>query len=262
MNNDTTAQLTSKPRVVVVMPAYNVAGVIAKTIAALPTGCIDKVIVIDDGSRDGTADVAVRAGATTISHPVNRGYGGAQKTGFEAAIECGAEIVVLVHGDNQYDPSCAERFVEMIRDDGFDVVTGTRMVLGDALKKQMPIWKYIPIRATTWLQNRLIGTQLSDYHDGYRAYRVSFLRCVPLARLSDRFDFDTDVMIQAVVHNMRIGEVPHPTRYGEENSQLPFFKAVSCQLTILCTAFKFLLHRIGLRRQSVFEQNPSARGGL
>ena len=239
------------------MPAYNVAGVISQAIAALPTGCIDEVIVVDDGSHDGTAAIAAQSGVTVISHPANRGYGGAQKTGYLAAIESGADIVILVHGDNQYDPSYAERFVEKIRDEGFDVVTGTRMVLGDALKNHMPIWKYIPIVATTWLQNRMLGTQISDYHDGYRAYSGSFLRAIPLAQLSNRFDFDLDMMSQAAVHQARIGEIPHPTRYGKEHSQLPFTKAVLCQLTIFSSALKFLLHRTGLWRQSAFERKQA-----
>ena len=252
----------ARPRVVVVMPAYNVAHVVEKAIAALPTHVIDEVIVVDDGSADGTGAAAARTGVTVLSHPANRGYGGAQKTGYKAAIERGADIAVLVHGDNQYDPSCADQFVAKIRDEGFDVVTGTRMVLGDAIAQNMPIWKYVPIRATTVLQNWIFGTRISDYHDGYRAYRMSFLRRIPLDQLSDRFDFDTDVMVQAAVHRMRIAEIPHPTRYGEEHSQLPFWKAVSCQLTILWTALKFLLHRVGLWRQEIFTVRPVSGAGI
>jgi glycosyltransferase involved in cell wall biosynthesis len=250
--------MTRSPRVAVVMPAYNVAAVIEKAIAALPKGSIDEVIVVDDGSRDGTADAARRAGVTVVSHPANKGYGGAQKTGYKTAMERGADIVVLVHGDNQYDPSFADRFIARIRDEGFDVVTGTRMVLGDAIAQRMPVWKYVPIRATTVLQNWVFGTEITDYHDGYRAYRMSFIRSVPLDLMSDKFDFDTDMMVQAVVHRARIGEIPHPTRYGEEHSQLPFWKAVWCQLTILWTAFKFLLHRLGLWRQAMFVPRRSS----
>jgi glycosyltransferase involved in cell wall biosynthesis len=252
MTNQKNSGASTQPRVVVVMPAYNVAHVIEKAIADLPNGCIDEVLVVDDGSRDGTAKAAARTGATVLAHAVNKGYGGAQKTGYKAAIDRKADIVVLVHGDNQYDPSCADRFVAKIRDEGFDVVTGTRMVLGDAIAQQMPLWKYVPIRATTLLQNWIFGTRISDYHDGYRAYKMSFVRSVPLDRLSDKFDFDTDMMVQAVVHGMRIGEIPHPTRYGEEHSQLPFGKAVYCQITILWTALKFLLHRLGIWRQPIF----------
>ena len=251
MKNSTPAS-AARPRVAVVMPAYNVAHVVEKAISSLPRTAIDEVIVIDDGSRDGTADAARRTGVTVLTHAVNKGYGGAQKTGYRHAITTGADIVVLVHGDNQYDPSYAGKFIAKIRDEGYDVVTGTRMVLGDAIAQSMPIWKYVPIRATTILQNWIFGTEITDYHDGYRAYSMSFVRSVPLDRLSDKFDFDTDMMVQAVVHGMRIAEIPHPTRYAEENSQLPFWKAVHCQLTILTTAGKFLLHRTGLWRQALF----------
>lgn len=254
MNEDSQTKAKSRPRVAVVMPSYNVAGVVAQAISALPANCVDEIFAVDDGSRDDTSKIAADAGATVITHTTNKGYGGAQKSGYKAAIASNADIVVLVHGDNQYDPSYAEQFIAKIRDEGFDVVTGTRMVLGDALKNNMPIWKYIPIRATTWLQNRMLGTSISDYHDGYRAYSGSFLRSVPLDQLSNRFDFDLDMMIQAVVYKARIGEIPHPTRYGKEHSQLPFGKAVACQLTIFKSALKFLCHRLGLWRQDIYER--------
>lgn len=254
MNQSSTPASDKKSRVVVVMPAYNVAAVVKDAITSLPTGLIDEIIAIDDGSHDGTAEAARAAGATVITHPKNRGYGGAQKSGYLAAIERGAEAVVLVHGDNQYDPSYANQFITKILEEKFDVVAGTRMVLGDALKNNMPIWKYIPIRATTWIQNLMLGTSISDYHDGYRAYSGSFLKKVPFDSLSNRFDFDFDMMIQAVVHNAKIGEIPHPTRYGDEHSQLPFGKAVACQLTIFKSALKYLLHRIGIVRQDNFKR--------
>jgi glycosyltransferase involved in cell wall biosynthesis len=254
MNDTQKKSEEKKPRVVVVMPAYNVASVIKKAIASLPQNVIDEIYVIDDGSHDGTADAARAAGATVITHPQNRGYGGAQKSGYLAAIASGADAVVLVHGDNQYDPAYAPEFIRNILEEGCDIVAGTRMVLGDALKNNMPLWKYFPIRATTFIQNLMLGTRITDYHDGYRAYSGSFLKSVPFDFLSNRFDFDFDMMIQGVVYQARIGEVPHPTRYSEENSQLPFGKAVACQLTIFKSAFKFLLHRIGLNQAPIYQK--------
>ena len=135
------------------MPAYNVAGILPETIQELPKNSADEVIVVDDGSSDGTADVARKLGLTVVSHVKNRGYGGAQKTGYQEAIRRDADIAVMVHGDNQYDPSFALKFISKIRDEGYDVVTGTRMILGDALRGGMPIWKYIPNRFLTWLEN-------------------------------------------------------------------------------------------------------------
>jgi len=155
----------------VVIPAHNVARILPKTISALPKDNIDEAIVIDDGSSDNTAEVARSLGLNVIRHDKNKGYGATQKTGFKAALQKGADTVVMVHGDNQYDPALVPLFISKITDEGFDVVTGTRMVLGDALREGMPLWKYIPNRFLTHLENFLFGTHLTDYHNGYRAYK-------------------------------------------------------------------------------------------
>lgn len=245
-------------KAVIVMPAHNVAPVLRKTVEAIPEGCWDEIILIDDGSTDGTADVARSLGLTVVSHGKNRGYGGAQKTGYREAVKRGAEIAVMVHGDNQYDPSLVPLFVAKIRDEGYDVVTGTRMVLGDALRQGMPLWKYVPNRLLTHLENFVFQTDLTDYHNGYRAYSARFLKQVPLELLSEKFDFDTDIIIQAAIRKQRIAEIPHTTRYLEENSQMPFSKGVRYGIGILRTVIAYLFHRSGLQRNPLFEAAASS----
>jgi len=242
-------------KVVIVMPGWNVAKVLPDTVASLPNNCADEILLIDDASTDGTPEAARKLGLTVISHPENRGYGGAQKTGYQEAIRRGAEVAVMVHGDNQYDPSFAFKFVEKIRKEGYDVVTGTRMVMGDVLKNGMPLWKYIPNRFLTNLENFVFETDLSDYHNGYRAFSVEFLKKVPLDLLSEKFDFDTDIMIQAAIRKAKIAEIPHPTRYKDENSQMPFSKGVRYGLSILRTVGKYLFHKWGIKRQKLFERS-------
>jgi len=239
-------------KVIIVMPAFNVAHVLSKTVALISSGSYDEIIVVDDGSRDGTAEVGRKSGATVIIHPQNIGYGGAQKTGYKEALKRNAGIVVLVHSDNQYDPSLVPFFVSKISDEGYDLVTGTRMFLGDVLEKGMPMWKFIPNRFLTWLENFVFGSHITDYHNGFRAYSAKFLREIPLDLLSDKFDFDTDILIQGAIRKYKIGEVPHPTRYTRENSQMPFSKAVVYGLSILRTVFLFLLHKTGLYKQKIF----------
>ena len=244
-----------KAKVIIVMPAFNVAPVLEKTVAALPLGSYDEIIVVDDGSKDGTAQVGRRLGCTVVIHPQNRGYGGAQKTGYKEALKKNADLVVLVHGDNQYDPSLVSSFVHKITDEKCDLVTGTRMVLGDVLKNGMPIWKFIPNRFLTWLENFVFGSNITDYHNGFRAYSSKFLNEIPLDLLSEKFDFDTDIIIQGAIRKYKIGEVPHPTRYTKENSQMPFSKGVVYGLSILKTVFLYLLHKIGIRHQKVYNLN-------
>ena len=241
-----------KPKVAIVMTAFNVSAVLRKTIEELPCGCADEIFLVDDCSKDNTAEVAKELGLTVLSHTTNRGYGGAQKTGYLECIRQDFEAVVLVHGDNQYDPSQAPLFVSKILDENYDVVTGTRMIMGDVLSNGMPLWKYLPNRFLTALENMTFGTELSDYHNGYRAYSVNFLKKVPLELLSEQFDFDTDIIIQAAIRRAKIAEIPHTTRYNDENSQMPFLKGVVYGLSILLTVAKYLLHKIGLRKRQMF----------
>jgi glycosyltransferase involved in cell wall biosynthesis len=244
---------SDKPKVAIVMTAFNVSTVLPKTIEELPQGCSDEIFLIDDCSEDNTAEVAKELGLTVLSHETNRGYGGGQKTGYLECIRQDFDAVVLVHGDNQYDPSQAPLFVSKIVDENYDVVTGTRMIIGDVLSNGMPLWKYLPNRFLTALENMTFGTDLSDYHNGYRAYSVNFLRKVPLELLSEKFDFDTDIIIQAAIRGAKIGEIPHTTRYNDENSQMPFLKGVVYGLSILSTVAKYLLHKIGLMKRKMFE---------
>ena len=241
-------------KVAIVMPAYNVAKILRKTVASLPNNCADEIILVNDGSTDETAAVGQALGLIVVSHERNRGYGGAQKTGYLEAVRRGADIAVMVHGDDQYDPSMAVEFVKKIRDQGYDIVTGTRFILGDVLKNGMPLWKYIPNRFLTWLENLVFNTNISDYHNGYRAYSARFLKNVPLDLLSEKYDFDTDIMIQAAIRKVRIAEIPHSTRYRDENSQMSFSKGVHYGLSILMTIGKYLLHRTGIKRQALFEE--------
>ncbi len=242
---------SQKKEVVAVVLGYNVAKVLPKTIDAIPKGSTDDIVLVNDGSSDGTDEVGRKLGLHVVSHAQNRGYGAAQKTGYQEAMRRGAKIVVMVHGDNQYDPSLVPQFVAKIRE-GYDAVTGTRMVLGDALKKGMPIWKYIPNRFLTRLENLVFQTDLTDYHNGYRAFSTDFLKKVPLDLLSDKFDFDTDIIIQAAIRRAKIAEIPHTTRYEDENSQMPFGKGVRYGLKILRTVGLYLLHRTGIWRQQLF----------
>lgn len=239
-------------RAIAILPSHNVGAILEKTIAAIPTNTFEGILVVDDHSSDNTSEVAHRLGLEVLRHPENRGYGGAQKSGYKEAIRLGYDAVVMIHGDNQYDPSIAPQFVAKLGE-GFDVVTGSRMILGDALSNGMPLWKFIPNRLLTWLENSVFQTDISDYHNGYRAFTTEFLRQVPLDMLSDKFDFDTDIMIQAAIRKARIAEIPHITRYEEENSQMSFAKGIVYGLSILKTVALYLLHQCGLRRDPLFE---------
>ena len=239
--------------VFVVIPGFNIAGVLPKTISEIPADFADDILVVDDGSGDSTSDAAKQLGLRVIVHKKNQGYGGAQKTGYKTAVREGAKAVVLVHGDNQYEPALMPVFAKKIVDEGFDVVTGSRMISGDALREGMPVWKFIPNRFLTWLENLVFQTDISDYHNGYRAYSADFLKKVPLGLLSDDYDFDTDIIIQAAIRKCKIAEIPHKTRYLEENTKMSFRKGIIYGLKILKTLTRYIAHKLQIYPQKIYE---------
>lgn len=245
--------MNNPPKVIVIMPAYNTGHILETTYNDIPKAGISELILVDDGSTDDTVAVAKKLGITVVSHPQNRGYGGAQKTGYAEALKKGADIVVMVHSDHQYDPTLTPKFIEPIASGRADAVTGSRMLEGGALEGGMPLWKYIPNRFLTKLENLSFGTDLTDYHNGFRSYSRKVLESVPFERFSEKFDFDTDIILQAAMRKFRIAEVAHQTRYRDENSQMPFGKAVRYGLGIVLTIAKFQLHQAGLARFELFE---------
>jgi glycosyltransferase involved in cell wall biosynthesis len=245
--------MSNESRVIIIMPAYNTAHILETTYNDIPKAGIGEIILVDDGSTDSTATLAKKLGITVINHRQNRGYGAAQKTGYREAVKRGADIVVMVHSDHQYDPTLTPKFIEPITSGKADAVTGSRMLKGGALEGGMPLWKYIPNRFLTKLENLAFNTNLTDYHNGFRAYSRKVLESIPFEKLSDKFDFDTDIMLQIAIRKFKISEVAHHTRYRQENSQMSFSKGLRYGLKILLTIGKFKLHQWGIMRFEIFQ---------
>lgn len=213
-------------RIVVVMPAYRAGRTLESTWRDLPHDIVDALVLVDDSSDDDTVGVARRLGLDVIEHPQNRGYGSNQKTCYAAALARGADIVVMVHPDYQYDPRLVTPMAGMIASGVYDVVIGSRILGGGALAGGMPAWKYVANRALTAFENLLLGAKLSEYHTGYRAYSREVLEAIPWQRNSDDFVFDSQFLAQAIVAGWRIGEVSVPTRYFAEASSIDLRRSI------------------------------------
>jgi len=235
------------------MPAYNAAKTLHMTYADLPHDVVDLVILVDDGSKDETARIAKELGLELFVHDKNYGYGANQKTCYREALRAGADIVVMVHPDYQYDPTLLPEIIRPIQEGKADVVLGSRLLGADALAQGMPWWKYYANRFLTYLENKSFGLDLAEYHTGYRAFRREALESVNLQMNSDAFIFDQEIMAQVVQLNMRIAEVPVPTRYFAQASSASFGQSVVYGLSILWVLTKYLLHKSGIRRQLQFE---------
>jgi glycosyltransferase involved in cell wall biosynthesis len=236
-----------RPRVVIVMPAYNAAKTLEDTFRAIPEGDYDEIVVVDDFSRDDTSGLAQRLNLKAIRHPHNVGYGGNQKTCYMEALRDGAEIVVMLHPDGQYDPTIVPEMVKPIAEGRADMVLGSRMLTpGGARRGGMPLWKRIANRCLTTLENLAMGRRFTECHTGYRAYSRRFLETVPFLRNSNGFVFDTEVIFQAVQFDLPVVEVPVSTRYFADASSVGFKAGVVYGLGTLWTAARFLLHRAGL----------------
>jgi glycosyltransferase involved in cell wall biosynthesis len=239
-------------RVVVVMPAYNAARTLEATYRGLAMDVVDEVILVDDVSHDETVDIAERLGLKVVVHVQNRGYGGNQKTCYLEALRSGADVVVMVHPDNQYDSTLVPQMVEPITHGQADIVLGSRLLSGTALSGGMPLWKFVANRFLTVIENVAFGLRLSEYHTGFRAYSRRLLETLPFLLNSDDFVFDQEIMAQAVCFGFRVGEVPVPTRYFAEASSVNFQRSVEYGFEVLGLVLKYLLHRSGLVRRRQF----------
>lgn len=242
-----------KPKVVVVMPAYNAAKTLHLTYADLPHEIVDQVILVDDGSSDETIKIARELGLEVFVHNRNYGYGANQKTCYREALRAGADIVVMVHPDYQYDPTLLPEIIKPIKDDAADVVLGSRLMGVNPMRQGMPWWKYISNRFLTGLENAAFGLKLSEYHTGYRAFRREVLESVNLEMNSDKFIFDQEILAQVVNEGLRIAEVPVPTRYFAQASSASFIQSSIYGCSILWLLARYMAHRIGIFRQRKFE---------
>lgn len=242
-----------KPKVVVVMPAYNAAKTLHMTYADLPPGVADSIILVDDHSSDETVRIARELGLELFVHTRNYGYGGNQKTCYREALKVNADIVVMLHPDYQYDPTLLPQIVRPIAEGEADIVLGSRLMGANPMKQGMPWWKYISNRFLTGLQNVTFGLRLFEYHTGYRAFSREALEAINWQMNSDNFIFDQEILAQAINLKMRIAEIPVPTRYFPAASSTSFFQSVVYGLSILWLLFRYSLQATGLLRQKQFE---------
>ena len=240
-------------KVIAVLPAYNAEKTLAATLADMPAGCVDEVILVDDGSKDRTVEVAREMGLTVIVHDKNKGYGGNQKTCYREALARGADIVVMIHPDYQYDSRVIPHAVGFIELGICDVVCGSRIRSRDeAMRGGMPIYKYLSNRFLTFWENFAMGQNLGDFHSGFRVYRRQVLETIPFELNSDDFVFDTQFLAQAVRLGFRLGDLPVPVRYFDEASSINFRRSLKYGFSTLGVVARYWLNRLGLLSSPLF----------
>jgi glycosyltransferase involved in cell wall biosynthesis len=242
-----------KLKVVVVMPAYNAARTLVSTYQNIPSEVVHEVLLVDDASKDDTVKIALDFHLKVIRHPHNVGYGGNQKTCYMEALRDGADIIVMLHPDGQYDPRLIPQIIEPIKKDEADFVLGSRLMQkGGALRGGMPLYKFIANRFLTAVENLILGKNLSEMHTGYRAYSRNFLEKIPFLRNSNDFVFDSQIIAQAVAFKQRIAEVPVSTKYFREASSVNLRVSLIYGFKTLWAVFKFALDRLGIIHSRLF----------
>ena len=242
-------------KIVVVLPAYNAEKTLERTYKEIPRDIVDEIILVDDHSCDKTADVARSLGISVIVHPENLGYGGNQKTCYQEALKRGADIVVMLHPDYQYPPKLVGPMASLIETGMFDVVLGSRILGGYALKGGMPFYKYVANRLLTAFENILTGQKLSEYHTGFRAFSKEVLENIPLNENSDDFIFDNQILAQVFYFGYAIGEISSPCSYNRDSSSISFKRSVTYGIGVLKITLQYVFQKFGISKFLIFKKN-------
>ncbi len=251
--------MLNRKKIVVILPAYNAEKTIEKTYQEIPKDIVDEIILVDDHSDDRTVEVARRLNIPVVIHEKNLGYGGNQKTCYREALKRGADIVVMLHPDYQYPPRLVTAMAALISSNVFDVVLGSRILGGYALKGGMPLYKYIFNRALTAFENLLTQQKLSEYHTGYRAFSREVLLNLPLLENSNDFVFDNQILTQVFYFNYRIGEITSPCSYNSDCSSISFKRSIVYGCGVLISALRYVLAKRGIRKDIMFDKDNGAR---
>jgi glycosyltransferase involved in cell wall biosynthesis len=245
--------MINNQKIIIVLPAYNAAKTLEQTVKSIPAGVVDEMLLVDDASSDATEQKAHELGIKTIVHPKNVGYGGNQKTCYKNALDMGADIVIMLHPDYQYEPLLIPAIASMIAYGPYDVIMASRILGNGALAGGMPIYKYISNRFLTLAENLIVNHKLSEYHTGYRAFHRRVLEKIPYDRNSNDFVFDNQMIVQLMKAGARFGEVSCPTKYFDDASSINFRRSCKYGLCVLSTAAQYRLNRWGLVRPAYLD---------
>lgn len=248
--------MMKKRKVIVVMPALNAASTIENTYKDIPKNCIDGVIVVDDGSKDGTVNIAKKLGLDVVAHSANQGYGGNQKTCYKEALKRGADIVIMIHPDYQYDSSLTDELIRPIQNGRFDIMFGSRIrTRKEALDGGMPHIKYILNRIVSLLENMVLGVNFTEHFSGFRAYSKKVLETLPINNFSNDFVFDQQFMVSAIAKGFKVAEYPVPVRYFSEASSIRYIKGTKFLIETFWVLTLFVMLRLKIYKSKIFIYN-------
>ena len=248
-------------KLIVVMPAYNAEKTLQKTFDNIPHDIVDEIILVDDDSVDRTAFISQRLGIKTFVQDRNRGYGANQKKCYKEALSAGADIIVMLHPDYQYNPKLITAMSSLVAEGIYDVMIASRVLVSGALKGGMPVYKYISNRFLTFIENLMIRQKLSEYHTGYRAYSRKVLETIPLLENSDDFVFDNQMLLQILYFGFNVGEISCPAVYNDESSSINFQRSVKYGFGVLLTGFQYMLSKAGFGKIRIFDKDGKKLNG-